>query len=188
MRHRANAAICQARVGGDEVAVFCLFTPDQPLTICKPSHATSCALTHAQRMAMSERSARMLVVDDFVTMTRVMKTLAQRIGFEEVAVCHDGETALDMLRAREYGFVLCDLEMEPMSGVEFARRARAEPSGSRCVILLTTASRESATRTVRGGTHLLIDGFILKPFNSEDLRAKLIEIAERRSGKGASAS
>ena len=135
-------------------------------------------------MAMSQ-NPRMLVVDDFVTMSRVMRTLAQRIGFEEVDVCHDGETALEMLRARDYGFVLCDLEMQPMSGTEFARRARAEPCGSRCVILLTTASRDSAARAVRDGIHLLIDGFILKPFNSEDLRAKLLEITDRRSGKGA---
>jgi two-component system chemotaxis response regulator CheY len=99
------------------------------------------------------QNPRMLVIDDFVTMTRVMRTLAQRIGFEEVDVCHDGETALGMLRARDYGFVLCDLEMNPMSGVEFARRARAQPWGSRCVILLTTASRESAARAVRDGAH-----------------------------------
>jgi two-component system chemotaxis response regulator CheY len=129
----------------------------------------------------------MLVVDDFSTMTRVMKTLAQRIGFEDVDVCHDGGTALDMLRARDYGFVLCDLEMHPMSGAEFARRARGEPWGSRCVIVLTTASRESAARAVRDGMHLLVDGFILKPFNSEDLRAKLLEITDRRSGKSAAA-
>ncbi|HXD44340.1 MAG TPA: response regulator [Pseudolabrys sp.] len=124
----------------------------------------------------------MLVVDDFVTMTRVMKTLAHRIGFEHVDVCHDGASALELLRAGQYGLVLCDLEMQPVNGTEFARRARAELCGRPCIILLTTASRESATKAVRDGMHAFVDGFILKPFNSDDLKAKLMEIAARVAG------
>ena len=174
------------RVGRPASSAVRMQSQEQSLTIRKPSHATKLARTHGGRMAMS-KNTRMLVVDDFVTMTRDMRTLAPRIGFAEVDLSHDGETALAMLRAREYRFVLCDLEMQPMSGTEFARRARAEPSGSRCVIVLTTASRDSAARAVRDGIHLLIDGFILKPFNSEDLRAKLLEIMDRRSGKDAAA-
>ena len=133
-------------------------------------------------MGPSDTPLKMLVVDDFVTMTRVMKTLAHRIGFEHVDVCHDGASALELLRAGQYGLVLCDLEMQPVSGTEFARRARAELCGRPCVILLTTASRESATKAVRDGMHAFVDGFILKPFNSDDLKAKLMEIAARVAG------
>jgi len=133
-------------------------------------------------MGPSDTPLKMLVVDDFVTMTRVMKTLAHRIGFEHVDVCHDGASALELLRAGQYGLVLCDLEMQPVNGTEFARRARAELCGRPCVILLTTASRESATKAVRDGMHAFVDGFILKPFNSDDLKAKLMEIAARVAG------
>jgi two-component system chemotaxis response regulator CheY len=130
-------------------------------------------------MDTADAPLKMLVIDDFVTMTRVMKTLAHRIGFEHVDVCHDGLSALDLLRSGQYGFVLCDLEMQPISGTEFARRARAELCGRPCVILLTSASRESAAKAVREGMHAFVDGFILKPFNSNDLKAKLMEIAAR---------
>jgi len=133
-------------------------------------------------MGPSDTPLKMLVVDDFVTMTRVMKTLAHRIGFEHVDVCHDGASALELLRAGQYGLVLCDLEMQPVNGTEFARRARAELCGRPCIILLTTASRESATKAVRDGMHAFVDGFILKPFNSDDLKAKLMEIAARVAG------
>jgi two-component system chemotaxis response regulator CheY len=102
-------------------------------------------------MDASGGSLKMLVVDDFVTMTRVMKTLAHKIGFEHVDVCHDGLSALELLRGGEYGLVLCDLEMQPISGAEFARRARRELRGRPCIILITTASRESAAKAVREG-------------------------------------
>ncbi len=123
----------------------------------------------------------MLVVDDFATVARVIKTLAMRAGFGRVDVCHDGESALRQLAEYEYGYVICDLEMEPMDGTEFARRARERPGGDRCVILLTTASREWATRIAREGLMSRADGLLLKPFNSLDLKAKIEEINNRVS-------
>lgn len=128
---------------------------------------------------MNISRSRMLVVDDFGTMASIMKRLAEKVGFEHVDVCNDGQTALGILQAGIHSCVLCDVEMQPMDGVEFARRARAEPNGSKCVILLTTANRERVARLVRDGVHLLIDGIILKPFTAEVLRTKLSEIAER---------
>ena len=132
---------------------------------------------------MNGSHSKMLVVDDFVTMARIMKGLAEKAGFQHVDMCHDGESALEALRAGNHGFVLCDVEMQPMSGIEFARRVRAEPNGSRCVILLTTASRERVVKLVRDGADLLVDGIILKPFRAEDLKTKLSEIAERMRGR-----
>ena len=120
-----------------------------------------------------------LVIDDFETMTRVMKTLLLRTGFKDVDVCHDGETALQMMRQRFYG-ILCDIEMSPISGIEFARRARALPSGEGCVILLVTASQDSAATVIREGVDRLVDAVLLKPFTSEFLKNKLVEIVKRR--------
>lgn len=133
---------------------------------------------------MPYRSSKMLIVDDFATMARIMKTLAQRVGFAEVDICHDGETALRMMRAHGYGFVLCDIKMHPLDGVEFARRLRAEPYGRDCVIVLTTADREAAAAAACAGILLLVDGLILKPFNSADLDTALSDIAARRSAAG----
>ena len=129
-------------------------------------------------------SSKMLVVDDFATMARIMKTLAQRVGFREVDICHDGETALRMMQAQDYAVVLCDIKMHPIDGVGFARRLRAEPYGRDCVIVLTTADREAAAAATSAGILRLADALILKPFNSEDLEATLGEIAARRTAAG----
>jgi len=133
---------------------------------------------------MPQKLSRMLVVDDFATMARIMKTLAERIGFRNVDMCHDGETALRMMRARRYQFVLCDIKMHPMNGVELVHLFRSEPCGKDCVVLLTSADREAAAAAISAGTAALIDGLILKPFNSEELQAKLSEIAARRRPAG----
>ncbi len=131
---------------------------------------------------MNISRSRMLVVDDFGTMARIMKSLAEKVGFEHVDVCHDGQTALGILQARNHSCVLCDVEMQPMDGVESARRARAEPNGSKCVILLTTANRERVVRLVRGGVHLLIDGIILKPFHGRGPQDQTIRDRRAKSG------
>jgi two-component system chemotaxis response regulator CheY len=128
--------------------------------------------------------SKMLVVDDFATMARIMKSLAQRIGFTEVDICHDGDAALHMARARKYDVVLCDIKMDPIDGVAFSHLLRAEPNGRDCVVLLTTADRHAAAAVVSTGILSLVDGLILKPFNSQELADKLAEIAARRRAGG----
>jgi CheY-like chemotaxis protein len=113
-------------------------------------------------------------------MARIMKTLAERIGFRTVDMCHDGETALRMMRSRKYEFVLCDIKMHPINGVELVHLIRSEPCGKDCVVVLTSADREAAAAALNSGIAALVDGWILKPFNSDDLHAKLSEIAGRR--------
>ena len=133
---------------------------------------------------MPYRSLKLLVVDDFATMARIMKVLAQRIGFNDVDICHDGETALCMMRVRAHDVVLCDIKMQPMDGVELVRRLRAEPYGKDCVIVLTTADREVADAVKGAGILRLVDGLILKPFNSDDFHTALSDIAARRGRLG----
>ena len=124
-----------------------------------------------------------LVIDDFATMARIMKGIVSQLGFSDIDTCQSGEAALAQLNLRRYGFILCDLELESMSGAEFAIRARAQPYLVRCPIVLTTASRERAAECVREGIHDVVDGFILKPFKAEDLQIKLSDIDNRRRAK-----
>lgn len=128
---------------------------------------------------MPDVSLPVLVVDDFATMTRIMTGLLNQIGFQDVDACLSGAEALGKLAVRRYGLILCDLEMDPMNGAEFARRVRIGPPPNECPILLTTASRESAAQCVRDGVHEFVNGFILKPFKPADLQLKLAEIDER---------
>ena len=128
---------------------------------------------------MPDVSLPVLVVDDFATMTRIMTGLLNQIGFQDVDACLSGAEALGKLAVRRYGLILCDLEMDPMNGAEFARRVRIGPPPNECPILLTTASRESAAQCVRDGVHEFVNGFILKPFKAADLQLKLAEIDEK---------
>jgi two-component system chemotaxis response regulator CheY len=128
---------------------------------------------------MPDPTLPVLVVDDFATMTRIMTGLLNQIGFGDVDACLNGPDALKKLSERKYGLILCDLEMDPMNGAEFARRVRTGPPANDCPILLTTASRERAAQCVRDGVHEFVNGFILKPFKPADLQLKLAEIDEK---------
>jgi two-component system chemotaxis response regulator CheY len=128
---------------------------------------------------MPEPAQPVLIIDDFATMTRIMMGIVQQLGFVEVDTCQSGEAALAKLSSRKYGLILCDLEMDGMTGAEFAGRARGNPYAVQCPIVITTANRESAAQCVRDGVHEFVDGFILKPFKAADLQTKLTEIEER---------
>jgi two-component system chemotaxis response regulator CheY len=132
---------------------------------------------------MPDVSQPVLVIDDFATMGRIMKGIVGQLGFADIDTSQSGEAALELLKLRKYGLILCDLEMESMSGAEFAVRARAHPYLVRCPIVSTTASREGAAQCVRDGIHDVADGFILKPFKAEDSQTKLSEIDNRRRAR-----
>lgn len=134
---------------------------------------------------MADTSAPVLVVDDFATMVRIMKNIVTQLGFTNADTCDSGQAALEKLQARKYAFILCDQEMDPMTGAEFAQRARSHPYNVRCPIIITTGSRESAAQCVRDGVHEFVDGFIFKPFKAADLLTKLAEVEERKRAKKA---
>ena len=93
---------------------------------------------------MPDVSQPVLVIDDFATMTRIMKGIVAQLGFADIDTAQSGEAGLEQLKLRKYGLIICDLEMESMSGAEFASKARTQPYAVRCPIVLTTASRERA--------------------------------------------
>ena len=128
---------------------------------------------------MLNRKLPALVVDDFATMCRIMKGIVQQLGFTEVDTCQSGEAALRQLNARTYAFILCDQDMAPMTGVEFARRARRLLHGIRCPIILTTSSRQTTSQWLRDDINEIIDGLVVKPFKAADLHARLIFVEER---------
>ena len=132
---------------------------------------------------MPDTSGPVLVVDDFATMTRIMKAIVHQVGFADVDTCPSGEAALAQVKLRKYTLVICDYEMDGMNGAEFASRARGNPYAVQCPIIITTGSRESAAQCVRDGVHEFVDAFILKPFKATDLQAKLLEIEERARSK-----
>ena len=116
-------------------------------------------------------SMPVLVVDDYATMVRIIRNLLKQLGFEDVDDAPDGATALTKMRAKKYGLVISDWNMEPMSGYELLREVRADPALGETPFIMVTA--ESKTDKVIAARKAGVNNYIVKPFNAQTLRAKI---------------
>ena len=112
-----------------------------------------------------------LVVDDSRTMTEIMCKSLQQIGFTDIDRAHNGAAALDHLRAKRYGLVLSDWEMQPMNGPQLIDRMRNDLGISNIPVILVTAKHDQDHSWLAGG-----DGYIVKPFTVHLLREKIEEV------------
>ena len=116
-------------------------------------------------------SMPVLVVDDYNTMVRIIRNLLRQIGFEDVDEANDGASALAKLRARRYGLVISDWNMEPMSGYDLLREVRADGDLSSLPFIMVTA--ESKTENVIAAKKAGVSNYIVKPFNAQTLKTKI---------------
>ena len=116
---------------------------------------------------------KFLVVDDSVTMRRIIVNSLQRIGFGETVEAGDGQEALAAFDA-SVGFVITDWNMPNMSGLEFARAVRARADGKAVPILMVTtrSMREDILAAVEAG----VNNYILKPFTPAVLKEKIDQV------------
>jgi two-component system, chemotaxis family, chemotaxis protein CheY len=127
-------------------------------------------------MAM-DKNTPILVVDDYQTMVRIVRNLLQQLGFENIEDASDGTSALAKLRERDFGLVISDWMMEPMSGLELLRQVRADPGLKGLpFIMITAQSRKDCVATAEQAG---ADAFIVKPFNAEALGEKITAVAGR---------
>ena len=113
---------------------------------------------------------KFLVVDDSITMRRIILNALQRIGYSDAIEASDGKEALDKFDS-SIGFVITDWNMPAMSGLEFARAVRATPAGQSVPILMVTTrgAREDIVSAVEAG----VNNYILKPFTPSVLKEKI---------------
>ena len=113
---------------------------------------------------------KVLVVDDSITMRRIIINALQRIGYSDAIEASDGKEALDKFDS-SIGFVITDWNMPAMSGLEFARAVRATPAGQSVPILMVTTrgAREDIVSAVEAG----VNNYILKPFTPSVLKEKI---------------
>jgi two-component system chemotaxis response regulator CheY len=116
-------------------------------------------------------SMPVLVVDDYNTMVRIIRNLLRQIGFADIDEANDGTSALVKLRARKYGLVISDWNMEPMSGYDLLREVRADPELSSLPFIMVTA--ESKTENVIAAKKAGVSNYIVKPFNAQTLQTKI---------------
>jgi two-component system chemotaxis response regulator CheY len=116
-------------------------------------------------------SMPVLVVDDYKTMIRIIRNLLKQLGFVNVDEAGDGSAALNMMRQKNYGLVISDWNMEPMTGFELLREVRADDQLSRTPFIMVTA--ESKTENVIAAKKAGVNNYIVKPFNAATLKAKI---------------
>jgi len=112
-----------------------------------------------------------LVVDDYNTMIRIIRNLLKQLGFENVDEATDGTSALEKLRSKNYGLVISDWNMSPMTGFDLLREIRADPALSNIRFIMVTA--ESKTENVIAAKKAGVDNYIVKPFNAQTLHHKI---------------
>ena len=121
---------------------------------------------------MSYASApRFLVVDDFSTMRRVVRGQLKEMGFEDVAEAEDGVAALAKLKSQPFDFVICDIGMPIMSGIDLLRMVRTDAALRQIPMLMVTAEarKEDIVLAVQNGAA----GYLVKPFTKEALEERV---------------
>jgi two-component system chemotaxis response regulator CheY len=112
-----------------------------------------------------------LIVDDYKTMIRIIRNLLKQLGFANVDEAGDRTAALDMMRHKQYGLIISDWNMEPMTGYELLREVRADDQLSRTPFIMVTA--ESKTENVIAAKKAGVNNYIVKPFNAATLKSKI---------------
>jgi two-component system chemotaxis response regulator CheY len=121
-------------------------------------------------------SMPILVVDDYSTMIRIIRNLLKQIGFENVDDANDGSAALAKMQSKQYGLIISDWNMEPMTGYDLLREVRANPSLSKTPFIMITA--ESKTENVIAAKKAGVSNYIVKPFNAATLKTKMEAVFE----------
>lgn len=112
-----------------------------------------------------------LVVDDFNTMRRIVRSLLKQLGFNNVDEAVDGDDALSKISMKEYALVLSDWNMEPKSGIELLREVRQSEQHKNIPFILITA--ESKIENIVEAKKAGVNQYIVKPFNAKTLKEKL---------------
>ena len=127
-----------------------------------------------------DKNMKILVVDDFSTMRRIIKNLLRDLGFNNTQEADDGLTALPKLQAGGFDFLVTDWNMPGMQGIDLLKAVRADEKLKHMPVLMVTAEskREQIIEAAQAG----VNGYIVKPFTAGTLNEKLQKIFERIDG------
>ncbi len=124
-----------------------------------------------------DKNMRILVVDDFSTMRRIIKNLLRDLGFNNTTEADDGTTALPMLQNGQFDLLITDWNMPGMQGIDLLKAVRADARLQALPVLMVTAEakREQIVAAAQAG----VNGYIVKPFTAQTLKEKIDKIFER---------
>ena len=115
-----------------------------------------------------------LIVDDYKTMLRIIRNLLKQIGFLNVDEAIDGSDALKKLQEKDYGLVISDWNMEPMTGLQLLQEVRADDRMGAMPFIMITA--ESKTENVVAAKQAGVSNYIVRPFDAATLKSKISSV------------
>ena len=124
-----------------------------------------------------DKQMKILIVDDFSTMRRIIKNLLRDLGYTNTSEADDGKTALPLLQGGDFDFLVTDWNMPGMTGIELLRAVRADTKLSSLPVLMVTAEakRDQIVEAATAG----VNGYVVKPFTAAALKEKIEKIFER---------
>ncbi|MFY9641533.1 MAG: response regulator [Rhodomicrobium sp.] len=117
------------------------------------------------------QNLKILVVDDYNTMVRIVRKLLKQIGYEDVDEASNGEMAFGMIQKNQYGLIISDWNMEPMTGFELLQRVRAAEATAKTPFILVTA--ESRPDNIIAAKKSGANEYLVKPFTAPVLKDKI---------------
>lgn len=126
---------------------------------------------------MPDYKMKILVVDDFSTMRRIVKNVLKQLGFENIEEAEDGAQALAKLKNGTFNFMVSDWNMPNMDGLELLKAVRLDPSLKSLPILMVTAEAEKdkVVTAIQAG----VNNYVVKPFTAEVFKEKMDRIFEK---------
>ncbi len=117
---------------------------------------------------------RVLVVDEYKTMQRIIRHFLKQINIIEVDEAEDGPTALQRLRESRYDLVICDEKMDPMSGLDLLKEIRSDSHLGRTPFIMMSA--ENDPDKVKAARDAGVSNYIIKPFDADTLQKKIEDV------------
>jgi two-component system chemotaxis response regulator CheY len=121
-----------------------------------------------------DMNMNILIVDDYKTMLRIISNLLKQLGFKNIEEATDGSEALRKLREGNFNLVISDWNMVPMTGLQLLKEVRADAKLKALPFIMVTA--ESKTENVVEAKTAGVSNYIVKPFNAETLKQKLVTV------------
>ncbi len=118
-----------------------------------------------------DTNMRVLIVDDYKTMLRIIRNLLKQLGFGNVDEAMDGSAALEKIRSKNYGLIISDWNMEPMSGLHLLKEVRLDVKLKDVPFIMVTA--ESKTENIVAAKEAGVSNYIVKPFTAATLKSKI---------------
>ena len=130
-----------------------------------------------------DKNIRILIVDDFSTMRRIVKNLLHDLGYANTTEADDGKTAWAALQSGSFDLVVTDWNMPGMTGLDLLKNIRSDSRLSALKVLMVTAEaqRDQIIEAAKAG----VNGYVIKPFTAITLKEKLEKIAQRSVGAAA---